>query len=175
NLRAPYILQSAIGIERQLPYNTTIALNYTSSHGVHQFRARNINAPLPGTFTGVTGSGLFPYPGQGAIFLMESAGIYNQNQIITNVNTRVNSKISLNGFYMYGRANSNTDGFGSFPANQYSLAGEYGPAGNDVHHRAFIGGSIATLWDLRLAPFVSINSGPPFDIVTGTDLFGTTI
>jgi carboxypeptidase family protein len=175
NLRAPYILQSAIGIERQLPFNTTIALNYTSSHGVHQFRSRNINAPLPGTFTGVAGSGVFPYPGQGAIFLMESAGIYNQNQIITNVNTRVNSKISLNGFYMYGRANSNTDGFGSFPANQYSLAGEYGPAGNDVHHRAFIGGSIATLWDLRLAPFVSINSGPPFDIVTGTDLFGTTI
>src|SRR5260221_6944818 len=72
---------------------------------------------------------------------MESSGIYNQNQIVTNVNARVNSKISLNGFYMFGHSNSNADGIGNFPANQYNLAGEYGPASGDVHHRGFIGGS----------------------------------
>src|ERR1035437_9231977 len=47
-LRAPYILQSAITIERQLPANTTMALTYTNSHGLHLFRSQDINAPLPG-------------------------------------------------------------------------------------------------------------------------------
>jgi hypothetical protein len=173
NLRAPYILQGAIGIERQLPRNITVAVNYLSSHGLHQFRSRDINAPLPGTFTGVVGSGVFPYGNVGPIYLMESSGIYNQNQIVTNVNARVNSKISLNGFYMFGHSNSNADGIGNFPANQYNLTGEYGPAQGDVHHRAFIGGSITTKWDIRLAPFIQMNSGGPFDITTGTDLFGT--
>lgn len=172
NLRAPYILQGAIGFDRQLPKNITVSMNYLVSHGMHEFRSRDINAPLPGTFTGIAGSGVFPFGPVGPINLMESSGIYNQQQLITNVSARVNSKISLNGFYMYGHANSNADGIGSFPANQYSLAGEYGPAGGDVHHRAFFGGSIATKWDVRLSPFIMMNSGTPFDITTGTDIYG---
>jgi len=172
NLRAPYIMQGAIGIERQLPKNITVAVNYLSSHGLHQFRSRDINAPLPGTYTGVQGSGVFPFPNEGPIYLMESSGLYNQNQIVTNVNARVNARLSLNGFYMFGHSNSNADGIGQFPANQYNLAGEYGPAGSDVHHRGFIGGSITTKYDIRLAPFITMNSGGPFDITTGTDVYG---
>jgi hypothetical protein len=171
-LRAPYILQGAIGIDRQLPHNITVSVNYMKSHGVHEFRSRDINAPLPGTYTGLRGSGVFPYGPVGPIHLIESAGIYNQNQIVANVNARVNNKISLNGFYMFGHAYSNSDGVGSFPANQYSYAGEYGPASGDIHHRAHLSGSIATKWDIRLAPFIMINSGGPFDITSGTDLYG---
>jgi hypothetical protein len=76
---------------------------------------------------------------------------------------------------MYGHANSNTDGIGTLQANPYSTAGEYGPSSLDVHHRAFLGGTIDTKWGFRLAPFVVINSGAPFNITTGTDPFGTTI
>jgi len=174
-LRAPYLIQSAIGVERQLPANTTLAVTYTNSHGLHQLRQRDINAPLPGTFTGVTGSGTFPYGDVGPIYLMESSGLYNQNQIITNVNSRMTKNISLFGFYMLNWADSNTDGLGTFPANQYNLAGEYGPASTDVRNRAFIGGSIATKWDIRLSPFIVLQSGTPFNITTGTDLYGDTL
>ena len=83
SLRAPYILQSAVSLERQLPKNTTLAVTYTNSHGVHILRSNDINAPLPG-------SGAFPLGHAGPVFLMESSGIYNQNQLITNVNSRVN-------------------------------------------------------------------------------------
>lgn len=114
-LQAPYIVQSAIGVERQIPGNTTIALTYTNSHAVHMLRSRNINAPLPGTYTGVPGSGVFPYGNVGPIFLVESAGTYNQNQLITNVNSRVNRNVSLFGFYMLNFARSNTDGVNTFP------------------------------------------------------------
>jgi len=176
NLRAPYLLQSSITVERQLPANTTVAVTYSNSHGLHQFRSNDINAPLPGTFhPGVPGSGVFPLGQPNPVFLMESAGIYNQNQLITNVNAKVNPGFSLFGFYVLNKATSNTDGLGTFPANPYNFSGEYGPALTDVRHRATIGGSINTRWNVRFSPFVTVQSGPPFDITAGSDLFGTTL
>jgi hypothetical protein len=99
NLRAPYITQGAFGFERQLPGNTAFALTWTGSHGLHLLRTRNINSPLAGTWTGVPGSGIFPFGPVGPIYVMESAGIYNQNLLVANVNSRVNNKISLFAFY----------------------------------------------------------------------------
>ncbi|HWE49567.1 MAG TPA: carboxypeptidase-like regulatory domain-containing protein [Bryobacteraceae bacterium] len=172
---APYVIQSALGFERQLPRNTTIAVTWTNSHGLHQLLSRNINAPLPGTYTGVTGSGVYPFAGYGPIFEMESAGLYNQNQIVTNFNTRLNKKISLFGYYTLSYADSNTDGVNTFPANQYNMSGEYGPSGNDVRNRGTIGGSITTKWDLRLSPLITLQSGMPFDITTSQDVYGDTL
>ena len=93
-----------------------LAVTYTNSHGVHEFRSRDINAPLPG-------SGLFPLGYPGPLFLIESSGLYNQNQVISNVNARVNGALSLFGFYVFNKAMSNTDGVGTFPANPYNFNG----------------------------------------------------
>jgi len=67
-LRAPYIMQGAFTLERQILSSTTLALTYTNSHGLHELRSNDINAPLPGTFSpGVNGSGVYPLgrPGPG--------------------------------------------------------------------------------------------------------------
>ena len=174
-LQAPYVLQSAAGIERQLPGNTTLSVTYTNSHGLHQLLSRNINAPLPGTYTGVTGSGVFPYPNEGPIYEQESGGLYNQNQVVTNVNSRVNRKVSLYGYYVLSYARSNTDGIGTFPANQYSLVGEYGPSATDIRNRGTIGGTIVAPWGVRLSPLIVVQSGAPFDIITSQDVYGDAI
>jgi hypothetical protein len=175
-MRAPYILQSAVTVERQLPANMTMAVTYTNSHGLHLFRSEDINAPLPGTYNpGVANSGLFPLGHAGPVELMESSGIYNQNQVIANVNAKLNAGLSLFGFYVYNRAKSNTDGIGTFPANPYNFAGEYGPASTDVHHRFTVGGSINLKWAVRISPFVVAQTGAPFDITAGNDVFGTTL
>src|SRR5262249_40692640 len=42
-LRAPYIMQSAVSFERQLPFNTTVAVTYANSHGLHLLRSQDIN------------------------------------------------------------------------------------------------------------------------------------
>jgi hypothetical protein len=175
SLRAPYVIQSAIGVERQLPRNTTLALTYTNTHGLHELLTRDINAPLPGTGTFYGTPAVLPFPGKGPIYDFESAGLYNQNQIMTNVNSRLSSKISLFGFYQLNFAKSNTDGLGTSPANQYNLAAEYGPASTDVRNRGVIGGSITTWKDIRLNPFIQAQSGTPFDIITGTDLYGDSL
>src|SRR5262249_5665901 len=122
SLRASYIMQSAVTFERELPYNTTAAFTYANSHGLHQLRSEDINAPLPGTYSPqAAGSGVYPLGRPGALFLTESAGIYNQNQLIANFNNKVNRNVSLTGSYMFNRAMSNTDGIGTFPANPYSM------------------------------------------------------
>ena len=176
SLRAPYIVQSAVSVERQLPLNTTVAITYANSHGLHMLRSQDINAPLPSTYDPlVPGSGVFPLGRPGPVFLMESSGLYNQNQLIANVNARINQNLSLSGSYVFNHAKSNTDGLGTVPSKPYDLAGEYGPAGIDVHHRASLTGSINTRWNVRFSPFVIIESGPPFDITVGRDLYGTTL
>ncbi|MGP0075610.1 MAG: carboxypeptidase regulatory-like domain-containing protein [Bryobacteraceae bacterium] len=176
SLRAPYIMQSSVTVERQLPWNTTLAVTYTNSHGLHELLTNDINAPLPGTYLpGVAGSGVFPLGQPNPVFLMQSSGLYNQNQLVVNVNARVNAAFSLFGFYVLNRAMSNTDGLGTSPPDPYNFAGQYGPAATDVRNRATLGGTINTRWNVRLNPFIVVQSGVPFDITTGSDLYGTTL
>jgi hypothetical protein len=106
---------------------------------------------------------------------VESEGLYNQNQLITNVTSHINGNISLYGSYTFGRANSNTDGLTTFPAKPYSMVGEYGPASTDVHNFATFGGSIQSIWKTTFSPLLTVTSGPPFNITVGHDLYGTTL
>jgi hypothetical protein len=176
SLRAPYIMQSALGIERQLPADTSLAVTYANSHGLHQLWSNDINAPLPGTRDSqIPGSGVLPFPGRGPIFLMQSSGLYNQNQLIININTKVNRDISLFGNYTHNRAFSNTDGISTFPANAYDFSGEYGPAATDIRNRVNVGGTISMKWNINFSPLFTATSGPPFDITTGGDLYGDTL
>jgi len=176
NLRAPEMYQSSLSVEHQLPLNTTLSVTYTNSHGLHQLWSRDINAPLPGTYSPTDPStAVYPYGTPAPIFLMTSSGLYNQNQIFTNINSRINANVSLFGFYTLNYARSNTDGIGSFPANPYDFSGEYGPAATDIRHRAFIAGSINTRWNIRLSPFIMVQSGAPYNITIGRDLYGTTM
>ncbi len=168
DLRAPYLMQTVVSLERQLPAHTTLAVTYTNARGLHLLRSRDINAPLPR-------SGMYPLGSTGPMFLMESSGVFNQNQFIANVNSKVNAGLSFFSFYVFNRARSDTDGVGTYIANPYNYRGEYGPAAIDVHHRLTIGGSINSRWNVRVSPFVILQSGPPFDITAGRDLFGTTL
>ncbi len=175
-LRAPYLMQSAVAYERQLPAHTTVAVTFTDTHGLHQLRSQDINALLPGTYNPLLpGSGVFPLGNPDPVLLMESAGLYNQTQLITNFNSQANKHLSLFGSYLYNHAKSNTDGLTTFPANPYSMAGEYGPAATDIHHRVTFGGSINMPWGFRFNPFLIANSGAPFDITAGQDLYGDTL
>ncbi|HYM07282.1 MAG TPA: carboxypeptidase regulatory-like domain-containing protein [Terriglobales bacterium] len=176
DLRAPYTYQAAFTVERQLPRGSTLAVTYTGSRGLHVPRSLDINAPLPGTYDpSIRGSGVFPLGNSNPLFLMTSSGLYNQNQVSVNVNARVNRDVSLTGTYTWNHARSNTDGLGTYPANPYNYSGEYGPASSDVHHTVSLNGSIDTKWGIRFSPLLNIQSGSPFDITTGSDLYGTTL
>ena len=57
-IRAPYMMQAALTLERALPGRTSLSVNLVNSRGVHTLITRDVNAPLPGTYTG-PGTGVF--------------------------------------------------------------------------------------------------------------------
>jgi len=62
-----------------------------------------------------------------------------------------------------------------FSANPYNWAGEYGRASADIRNRFTFGGSLYMRWNILLSPLLIIQSGAPFNITTGSDLYGTTL
>jgi hypothetical protein len=161
DIRAPYIAQTALSLDRQLFTGTTSSLTYTFSRGVHMLRTRNINAPLA--------TGERPYVNMGNIYQFESTGTMRQHQLMTNLRTQLFRRINLFGFYMLNFARGDTDNVNTFPATSYDLSTEWGPTIFDVRHRAFVGGSINVPFGISLNPFVTASSGAPFNITTGRD------
>jgi hypothetical protein len=172
-LRAPYMIQSAVSLERQLPHNTTAAITFVNTLGRRQLRSADVNAPLPGTYdSAVPGSGVYPMGVPRQVLVMQSSGLYKQNQLIVNANSRFSRNYSLSGMYTLNFARSDTDGVNTLPANPYSMAGEYGPAATDMRHYVTFTGSATSLLGITLSPMMILASGPPFDITVGRDLYG---
>jgi len=173
DLRTPYTIQSVISVEHQLAHNFRVSATFSNSRTLHLLRSRAVNAPLPGTFIfGVPGSGVRPFGPANNIFEYESTGRFNQNQFTVNVVNNFSRRGSVTAFYTFAKANSDTDGIGTFAANPYDFSGEYGRASNDVRHRFTLFGNYRGPWGLSFSPLVSISSGSPFNIVIGRDLNG---
>ncbi len=168
-LQVPYTIQATLGIERQLPFKTTLAAFYVASRTVHQIRTRNINAPICPLQVNCF-SAPRPNPTLGNIYEYESSGTNRQNQVIINFRNNLSTKFSLFGNYRLGFANSDTDG--GFPAYSYDLANEYGRSSFDVRHNFFVGGNVNLPWRVSLSPFIIASSGRPFNITRGVDLNG---
>jgi len=174
--QAPYTIQTSLSFERQLPYNFTFSATFINTRTLHLLRSRNINAPLTGTFVpGDASSGVRPFGDVGNIYQYETSGRLNQTQLMFNLNSRLNRNFSLFARYVLGKAESDTDGSGTFPANSYDMSGEYGRSSLDVRHNFVVGGSINAPWGIRLNPFVIASSGRPFNITTGRDTNGDTL
>jgi len=183
NLWAPYTIQSAIGLERQFTKSLTASITYINSHGVHQLLINNINAPRDFSFcppsvsasTETCGplSGTFPL-GRDAGYLdqFESAGLFNENQLVTNFSLRGRHATAF-GFYTLSYAQSDTSGPNYQPMNPYDIQEDYGPGAFINRHQAFVGGSIQMPNGFRISPFVMARSGAPFNITLGEDVYGT--
>jgi hypothetical protein len=158
-IEAPYMAQFGGGVERQLPKHIVAAVNYLNSRGWHTLRSRVIAAPAGGN----------------AVYLYEASGNFKQDQLITTINARMNPRLTFTGSYTLGRANGDTDGAGTFPADSYNLSSEWGRAGFDVRHRVQFKGMYQAPWGFRLSPLLVATSGRAFNITTGSDLNGDTL
>ncbi|MFN7923185.1 MAG: carboxypeptidase regulatory-like domain-containing protein [Bryobacteraceae bacterium] len=156
DLRTPYLMQGSVGIDRQLPKNNSISVNYIFSRGVHLLRTRNLNSA------------------EGNVYQYESTGFSRQQQLMTNYRLALTRKVSLFGFYALNFAKSDTDGM-AFPANPLNYALDYSRTSFDVRHRFLVGGSIQTWKGVTFNPFITAFSGAPFNITTGRDTNGDTI
>ena len=173
-IKNPMLFQVNAGLERSLPRNITLGVNYNHTVGMNQLRSRNINTPIIGTYNPLNpATATYPFgAAAGNLLSYESTGRFVQDQLVINTNARINPKLSVFAFYTLGRARGDTDGAFTFPDNTYNLEGEWGRNRFDVRHRMFAAGSITLPWRVSLSPFMVLSSGGPFNIVTGRDLYG---
>src|SRR5687768_479864 len=121
NIQNPTVFATGIQVERQLPRNITMFAGFYNIRIVHVIRARDVNAPLPGTITQLTPLGVRPDPTRGDVYRFEASGQFNQRQFFIGFNTRLSRMFQLNGNYSLSKTTNDTDGQGStlFPMNSY--------------------------------------------------------
>ncbi len=162
NLRAPYSEQFNAGVDQQVARGVTVSVNYQHIHGVHQFNSAVANYSTLSATTPIQ-------------YQYQSEGVFNQNQIIANVNLRAFKNITLFGFYALNFAKSDTGGVGTFATVPGNLKADYGRASFDTRNRLFLGGNFILPHLISLAPLLVANSGTPYNITTGNDNNGDTI
>ncbi|MCU1266823.1 MAG: hypothetical protein JWM21_3141 [Acidobacteria bacterium] len=167
NINIPYTLQYSFSLEHQLQKSTSLAITYLGSRGVDQFRSRDINAPLPPSYSAR------PVPAIGVLREIESEG----RRVTDSLEITLRGKVTrfFNGMAQYrlASARDNTSGITYFPPNAYDLSGEWGRSDFDRRHRFELLGTINPGRLFNLGVSVSMYSGQPYTLTTGLDQFHT--
>ena len=160
-LGVPTLLQASFGIEQGLGKHTQLTVEYQRLRGVHLYRTRNINEPVPPF-------GLRPFPDFGNIVEVESTGTMQTNSL--DVSLRWNAKrFSGMAHYTLARSLDNAYPLFSLPANNYDVRPEWGPADYDRRHQFNAMGSFELPGRFRLGSILTFGSALPYNITTGHD------
>ena len=173
NLRAEADNHAAIGVERQFPRRTVLSVNYTYTRSNHLLQTVPINTPLPGTYNPLLpkgpDNGVYPYGfAAGNLFEYEPGGFLKQNLVMFNLNTQFSPRVSL---FMNYSLNFARD-LPSSPTDPYNFLLDYGRSNLDRRHNVQVTGSVLGPVGLHFAPFITIRSGAPYDVLLGQDIFG---
>ncbi|MBI4460149.1 MAG: TonB-dependent receptor, partial [Acidobacteria bacterium] len=161
DLALPYTANSSLSLEKRLPHGMTLSTTYEFVRGIHLYRSRNVNAPLPGEL-------LRPDPSRGNIELLESTGFSTYHALHVQFNRRAGAFFFF-GNYTLSFNHNDTEGAFSLPANNYDLRSEWGRASSDQRHQLTTGLSTRLPWNLNSNLRMRANSGQPFNITTGFD------
>ncbi len=171
--RSPYMEQLGVSLERQVTKAATVTFTYMHSSGFHQLVVRDSNAYSPGTFQygSTTLTGTRPISSLGIVKQYFPEAVFNENQVIVNVNARFSAKLSLTGFYAGSWANSDGGG-GSSPSNSYNLRQDYGRAAFIRPQWLFLMGNYTGPWAITFNPFLIAQAGQPYNVTSPYDLTG---
>lgn len=160
NLRMPYVEQFSLGLQQQLPASLMLMVNSMLQRGVHLFRSRNLNTPIPGIGR--------PDPTAGNISQVESTANSDFKSLQVSL-ARMGRKFHFMANYVLSRSLDETDGPLSLPSNNWDPRADRGPSSFDVRHRLFIMGSPPRWKGFQLSPMFQASSAPPYNITTGYD------
>jgi hypothetical protein len=165
DVQIPQTVQYSVGLDHQLQKALTLSLTYTGARGYHLFRSRDVNAPLPPLYLAR------PDASYGAIRQVESTGRQQTDSLQVTMRGKVSRWFSGQMQYTLSRGDNDTNGIGSFPANDYDLSGEWARADFDRRHRFNLLGRTTAIKLFDLGVGLSMNSGGPYNETLGLDLF----
>jgi len=162
-LRSPYTFQYSFGVERQLRKSLTLTGTYVATRGVDLFRSRDVNAPGPPSYLAR------PDPALGVFRQIESSGGLKSRALETTLRGNMTRFFTGMAVYRFGRAMNDTDGIGSFPANNWNPRGEWSRASFDSRHFVYLYGTLNVGKLFKFGAIFSANSGRPYSMTTGLD------
>ena len=168
DLKNPYVITSSLGVEARLRRNLTLRALYSFKRGIHQFRSRDANAPVPN-------SGFRPNPNSGRITEIESSAFFMRNSFNINASGSLTRKFSFTIDYTLAKMISDAEGIFSLPSDSYNLRFDRAVSDTDQRHRlyAFLNWNIRH--GLNFSTIFKAGSPLPYTITTGRDDNGDTI
>lgn len=167
NAAIPYQIQYGLSVERQIGEKATAVVSGYSARGIHEFRSVDINAPTP-----ESGYTERPDPNYGVIRQMQPYAFFEGNGLDVSFRGRVNKYFTGFGRYTWSHYESNTNGIGWFPQNQYAPNDEWANASFDRRHRLGMYATFNPKSVYNIAAGIFANTGRPWTITTGADEFG---
>ena len=158
-LRSPYLMQSSLAVEQQLPGAVVGGVTVAQTLGRHLLYSANVAPNLA----------------VGNNYQYQSAGNLNETQVTVSLRRKYRNGFALFGNYTWTHARDNTDGPSMFPVNGNNIAAEYGRAVTDIHHYAVVNGTTPGPLGMTMSPYLIVRSGAPFNLITGHDNNGDSI
>ncbi|MFZ1012681.1 MAG: TonB-dependent receptor [Terracidiphilus sp.] len=165
--KLPYQIQYGLSIERQFGERATGVVSVYSARGIDAFRSVDINAPTPESDYTVR-----PDPAWGVIRQMQPAGFWQGDGLDISYRGQWNKYFTGFGRYTWSHYESNTGGISWFPQNQYAPNDEWANASYDRRHRLGMYAIFNQKSLFNLSTGIFANTGRPWTILTGTDLYG---
>ena len=168
NLATPYTADISMSLERSWKRGPSMSVSYDFIRGIHLYRSRNSNAPLPGTL-------VRPDPSRGNVLQLESTGMSTYHGLTLGWREHLMTFLDVFTSYTISTTFRDTDGAFSLPADNYDLRSEWGRASDDQRHHFSIGINGRLPWNISVTTITRANSGRPYNITTGYDDNGDTI
>jgi hypothetical protein len=167
NAKIPYQIQYGVSVERQLGEKATGTVSAYTARGIDSFRSVDINAPTPQSDYTVR-----PDSEYGRIRQMQPEGFWEGSGFDLSYRGRLNKYFTGFGRYTWSHYESNTNGIGWYPQNQYAPNDEWSDASFDRRQRLGVYAMVHPEGLLNLSAGIFANTGTPWTILTGADAYG---
>jgi hypothetical protein len=161
--RIPYTLQYSAGIERQVTAKSTFSATYVGSRGIDLFRSIDANAPPPPDFLAR------PNPNLGQERQIQSEGYQKSNALELTFRGTPSRFFAGQMQYTLSKTYNNTSGVTYFPANSFDPNADWARSDNDRRHKFDLLGSMQPAKRFTVGAALSLYSGKPVTITTGSD------
>lgn len=134
--QVPYSLQYSIGVQRELPWNMLLQVDYNYRKGLNEVQVFDINQADSASGPRLAA---FPFP----VPYADSSAFSTYSGLLARVDRRFKNGFQFTGSYSLSRFkafNADALGLGGAPTNLNNLRADYGPAGLDRTHRFVFSG-----------------------------------
>ena len=167
DLKSPYLIPASLGVETRLNRKFILRALYSFQRGVHQFRSRDINAPLPSTGR--------PDPARGRITQTDSSAFFVRNSLSLSASGSLTKRFSFTVDYALAKTISDAEGVFSLPSDNYNLSLDRSASNMDQRHRLYAFSNWNIMRGLSFSTILKVGSPLPYTITTGRDDNGDTI